>query len=105
MTSNECKQLKYLAKPFVDNGQISLSAMQEIEALLKNADSKPARPDLITRQEAMKILGVSTQTMRNWEKDKTITPIKLAGKRLVRYHAMDITTSLLETPKVLPKGV
>ncbi len=85
MTTNENKLVKQALKAFADSGLISAATMAELTEM-KQADGKPARPDLITRQEACKLLGVCGQSLINWQKSGTLTPIKLAGKRLVRYH-------------------
>lgn len=89
MTKNEMKLVKYVLKPFVDSGLISEATMQEI-ITVKQPDGKTIRPDLITRPEAMKILGISLQSLINYEKEGILRAIKIAGKRMVRYKLEDI---------------
>lgn len=43
---------------------------------------------LITREEAMKQLGVSNSTLWRWDKAKYLCTVKLGG--LIRYHQKDI---------------
>lgn len=51
---------------------------------------------LITLKEAGQILKVHPNTLRLWEKDGLITPIRLSGKRFRRYYLKDIY-NLLES--------
>ena len=98
MTTNESKLVKQTLKGLADSGLISAATMAEITGLKETPDGKPARPDLVTRQEAAKMLGVCPHSLINWQKSGTLQPIKLAGKRLIRYKMEDIS-SLLETVK------
>ncbi len=51
---------------------------------------------LYNRQEAADLLGVSTQTLRDWEKDgEGPTAIRI-GKRSIRYREEDIESWLEE---------
>ncbi len=97
MTPNESKLVKQTLKGLTDSGLISVATMAEINGL-QGTDGKPARPDLVTRQEAAKMLGVCPHSLINWQKSGTLVPIKLAGKRLIRY-SMENISSLLETAK------
>lgn len=89
MTTNENKLVKQALKAFADSGLISAATMAELTEM-KQVDGKPARPDLGTRTQVTELLGVCGQTLINWEKAGILKPIKLAGKRLVRYHMTDI---------------
>lgn len=89
MTTNEVKLIRGALKGFVDNGLISETTMQEITSV-KQSDGKAVRPDLVTRPEAIKILGVCQQSLINYEKEGLLPAIKIAGKRMVRYKLSDI---------------
>ncbi|MEI6422653.1 MAG: helix-turn-helix domain-containing protein [Lentisphaerota bacterium] len=89
MTTNESKLVKQALRPFADSGLISAATMAELTEM-KQADGKPARPDLVNREQGTEMLNVCAQTLINWEKKGILKPIKLAGKRLVRYHMSDI---------------
>jgi len=87
MTANETKLIKSALKPFLDSGMISEQTMQELVAV-KEADGKGEK--LVTRKEAVEMLGVCIQSLINYEKENLLPPIKIAGKRLVRYRLSDL---------------
>ncbi|HCE46188.1 MAG TPA: hypothetical protein DET40_21800 [Lentisphaeria bacterium] len=93
MTTNEAKLIRGALKPFQDSGLIAESTMQEIMEP-RPEDNKAPRPDLLTRREACEILKCSGQSMINWHKAGLITPIKLAGKRAIRYRMQDVEALL-----------
>ena len=99
MTANELKMIRSVLKPFVDNGLLSDSVIDEIATLTTKSGSKDIkknRPDLITREEAATLLQVSQQSLINWEHAGKIKAIKVAGSRLVRYHMHDIDSLLVK---------
>lgn len=96
MTTNESKLVKQALKAFADSGLISAETMAEITEP-KQQNGKMMRPDLVTRTEAAQILGVCRQSLINWQNSGVLRPIKLAGKRLVRYHFEDVQALLTET--------
>lgn len=101
MTNNEIKIVKSALKPFLDNGLLSESAMQEIFEP-RPADGHAVRPDLLTRNEACKVLGLCGQSLINYEKQKILPSIRIAGKRAVRYRFEDIQ-NLLDS-KIVENG-
>lgn len=96
MNPNAQKTIKQALKPFVDSGLLPADAWQELQEKISAVGDRPARPDLITRVDAAKLLQVSPHSLMNWEKERKIQAIKLAGKRLIRYR-MEQVLSLLET--------
>ena len=95
MSTNAQKTIKQALKPFVDSGLLPADAWQELQEKILETEGRAARPDLITRAEAAKMLKVSPKSLRNWQKEGKIQSIKLAGKRLIRYR-MEQILSLLE---------
>ena len=93
MTTNESKLVRQTLKGLADSGLISAATMAEITGL-KESDGKAARPRLITRTQGTEMLGVCGQTFINWEKAGILKPIKLAGRRLVRYRMEDLENLL-----------
>lgn len=93
MTKNEAKAVAQTTKTLFENGIITDETYKAITTIT-GAEGKPAR-ELLTRTQAMQLLGVSYQTLINWERLGKLKPIKLAGRRLVRYDAMAIDTLLV----------
>lgn len=96
MNPNAQKTIKQALKPFVFSGLLPADAWQELQEKILEVGSRAARPDLISRTEAAKLLQVSLRSIINWEREGKIQAIKLAGKRLIRYR-MEQVLSLLET--------
>lgn len=89
MTANEFKLIKHVLKPFVDYGMLSFAAIQQIGELLNTSEKKKLR-ELLTRQELVALLKVTGQTLINMEKEGTLNPVRLTGKRIVRYKMEDV---------------
>lgn len=90
MTTNESKLVRQTLKGLADSGLISAATMAEITGLKETLEGKPPRPDLVTRQEAAKIISVCPHSLINYEKQGLLHGIRIAGKRMVRYHMADI---------------
>ncbi len=93
MTQNEIKLIKSALKPFADSGLISPQTIEEVTTPRPD-DGKSPRPDLLTRREACEILKCSCQSMINWGRSGLIIPIKLAGRRSIRYRMQDVEALL-----------
>ena len=93
MTKIEARAITQMAKPLVENGIITDETYKAITTIT-GADGKPAR-ELLTRTQAMKLLGVSYQTLINWERVGILKATKLAGRRLVRYDSVAIDALLV----------
>ncbi len=89
MTPNETKLVKQALKPFVDSGLISSATLSQLTAI-KDDDGRPPRPNLVDRKETSKVLGCCIQSLVNFEKAGRLKPIKLAGRRAVRYTMQNI---------------
>ena len=90
ITENAKKTIKAALKPFYENGIIAADDWKELQTKLTENPQTPKRPDLLTRQDLLKIFNVSKRTLINWEKAGSLKPVKMPGKRLVRYKAEDI---------------
>lgn len=100
MTNNEAKLIRQTLKGFVDAGLISAGTVDEMLDPASNGAGKAQRPDLMTRRGVAALLQCTTRSLINYEKSGNLRPVKIAGKRLVRYHFEDVQ-SLLQAGQVL----
>ena len=96
------KPEKELLQFIEDNAKISQEAQKAIEKWMQNKDECRELIEkadsakliegnkLLTIEETAKLLGVSSQTLRNWEKAGKITPTKTEGGHR-RYSEQNIT--------------
>ncbi len=97
MTVNEFKTIKQSLKVLADFGAVSAASVEEIGTLVDSpAKSAPALPELMTRPQVAERIGTCPRTVRNYERSGLLRPIRLAGKRLVRYRREDVERFLEE---------
>ena len=99
MTPDELRLLKPQLKMLVDLGHVSQATMDEIASLTSakpEEQSNRKLKEFVSRAEAARLLGVSEMTLIRWGQLGKLHPIKLAGRRLIRYKLNDIE-SLLNT--------
>ena len=89
MTANEFKLIRHVLKPFVDYGMLNRNTIQQIGELLNTPEKKKLQ-ELLTRQEVVALLKVTDKTIMNMEKEDLLKPVKLTGKRIVRYKMEDV---------------
>ena len=89
MTANEFKLIRHVLKPFVDYGMLNRNTIQQIGELLNNPEKKKLQ-ELLTRQEVNALLKITDQTIIAMEKEGLLKPIRLTGKRIVRYRMEDV---------------
>jgi hypothetical protein len=90
ISENAKRTIKSALKPFVENGIIPPEAWKDLQIYLSDDSQKPKRPELLTRKDLKTIFKVSIRTLENWEQAGELKPIKMPGKRLVRYRLEDI---------------
>jgi excisionase family DNA binding protein len=78
---------------------IRTAVRNEIEKIFTGLQKTSPTPELITRKETAKLLGVSLPTLNEWTKNGTL-PAQRIGTR-VRYNRADVYSSLkdIETLK------
>lgn len=96
MNVTEQKIVIKALRPFIDAGLLSKEAWRELQGKITDGSGRPARPDLITRAEAAKLLQVTSRSVINWQHEGKLQAVRLAGKRLIRYR-MDQVSSLLKS--------
>jgi len=99
MTTSELKTIKQTLSPLVEHGIISQDAMSEIATLTSaKIEGKSSKlQDYVSRSEAARQLEVSEMTVIRWGQLGKLHPIKLAGRRLIRYKLSDIESLLSNT--------
>lgn len=95
MTPDELRLIKQQLAPWVDRGEISQATMKEIAELTKDKPKTPVttcrlKEEVVSRQEAAQILGVSVRSIIRWGKMGKLRCTKLANERLTRYRLSDI---------------
>lgn len=72
-----------------------------VKMVLNNLEPKqqtPTAPELLTRNETAKYLGVSLPTLNDWTKNGVILGYRIAGR--VRYKRPDIENALLKIDSI-----
>lgn len=95
-SANEIKLIKSALRPFEDSGLLTAGTIGKFMENIAGGAEKPQRPDLLTRREVAQILKCTPRSIINYEKSGNLKPIKVAGKRMVRYFFSDIE-NLLQT--------
>ena len=97
MTVNELKMIRSVLKPFIEGGLLSAGVMEEIATLTsadKPKDANRKIPEVMSRAEAAKFLGVSVRSIIRWGKIGKLRYTKLVEERLTRYKLSDIEALL-----------
>jgi len=79
---------------------ISQDQKEKIKAVL-NPQTSPSKRNLITTKKASEVLGVSTVTLRKYEKKGLLTPIRYSLRR-IRWDRDEIETFRLEGVQASP---
>lgn len=66
--------------------------IEKILPMLQGIEIKTNEPDLITRKEACKLLGISSPTLNDWTKSGKINGYKISSR--VRYKKSELLESL-----------
>ena len=93
MSPNDYQQIRDAIKPFLKAGLIDSGVEEELKSLMgkKAMDSKKDKlSGMMTQKEAIKVLGISRQTIYNLRKRGKIHPMKINGSKLLRYDVEEL---------------